>query len=79
MNNSQIMLQRLRNQVSEQNNKYNTYKILKSDICRLLSDYTDCTQDDVELSVSIDQKGRYVITFRATSKILNRAGSILPD
>ncbi len=79
MNNGQIMLERLRNQVSEQDNKYNTYKVLKSDVSRLLSDYTDSTAEEVELEVKMDEKGRYLITVRATSRILNRAGSILPD
>jgi len=77
--NSQIMLNRLRNQVSEQENKHNTYKVLKSDVYRLLCDYTDGNIDDLILSVSVDEKGRYIITIKAIAKILNCVGSILPD
>jgi len=79
MNDNEIMRQRLVRQVSTEENKYNTYKLLKSDLMVLLSDYTDCRAEDVEVVVNTDKEGKYIINVRAVSRILRSAGSILID
>lgn len=77
MKDGQIMLERLRDQMSEMHNAAGTYKVLKSDLYRLLRDYMPLSPEDMELSVNMDEKGNYVIRLTASAPVLAEAGNIL--
>lgn len=79
MNNGDIMRQRLHNQISDYDNKSTTYRLLKSDLQRFFADYTDSSADEIDLNVSIDNNGLYVIRIIVTAKTFKEAGYILPD
>ena len=53
--------------IDKQDNPLKIVKVLKSDILNVLSNYMDITNDDLDLTITVDEYGNFI--FNAYSKV----------